>query len=507
MIGKRELSIEDYKAILRRRKWLLIVPAAVFAVGAYLVSLILPARYTSETVVLVEAPAVSPDIVKPIIGGDINQRLATMREEILSRTRMQKIIEKFDLYKEDIGRRPMEELVARLRNSIEVSAVSPMDRTRANGLPGFTIDATAGQPLLAQQICTEITAMFLRENVVVSEREAEDTTDFIDKQLQEAKAKLDEQDAKLADFQRRYMGSLPDESQTNFSVLTGLSARLDSVTQSISQAQQDKLLLESTLSQEIAASKLTQTGPSPDTLAQQLSTLQNQLAALRVRYTDSYPDVIKLKSEVAELQQRMQKDALHNQQAHEANTPGLPVDTPQVQQVRAQLQQIDVTIQAKTAEQARLQQEMKQVQAKLELTPAVAQQYKALTRDYQTALSIYNDFLKKQSDSEVSRDLLRRQQGEQFQVLDPPSLPQEPTFPKRRVFVLGGFVGGLGLGFAIVFFLEAQDTTLHTDKDVEQLLKLPTLALIPFVVPKQGNGELDFRVSRLNHPKNPSIRR
>jgi len=118
----------------------------------------------------------------------------------------------------------------------------------------------------------------------------------------------------------------------------------------------------------------------------------------------------------------------------------------------------------------------------------VAQQYKALTRDYQTALNIYTDLLKKQNDSEMSRDLLRRQQGEQFRVLDPPSLPQQPTFPNRRLFAFGGLAGGLGFGLAIAFLLEAQDTTLKTDKDVEHLLKLPTLAVIPAIKPVRVNG-------------------
>jgi polysaccharide chain length determinant protein (PEP-CTERM system associated) len=487
MIGQHELTIEDYKTILRRRMWLLIIPAVLFSVSAYGISLFLPARYMSETVVLVEAPAVSADLVRPI-GGDTNQRLATMREEILSRTRLQQIIEKFNLYREDLGKHPREELVARLRSSIDVSAVRPMDRTNASGLPGFTIDVMAGQPQLAQQICTEITSMFLQQNVIVSERKAEDTTDFISRQLQEAKAKLDDQDAKLADFQRHYMGALPDEAPTNFSLLTGLASQLDSVTQSLNRAQQDKLFLESALSQQIASAKLSQTADNPDTLSRQLAALQDQLASLRTKYTDDYPDVSKVKNEITHLQQRMDEQAANAQAAKETDKLGLPVDTAQAQQLRAQLHQIDVNIHERMAEQLRLQQQINRVQGKLELIPAVAQQYKALTRDYQTALNFYNDLLKKQTDSEMSRDLLRRQQGEQFRVLDPPSLPQQPTFPNRRLFAFGGLAGGLGLGLAIAFLLEAQDTTLRTDKDVEHLLKLPTLAVIPAIKLAKVNG-------------------
>jgi polysaccharide chain length determinant protein (PEP-CTERM system associated) len=487
MIGQHEMTIEDYKTILRRRKWLLIIPAVVFSVSAYLISLFLPARYKSETVVLVEAPTVSSELVRPI-GGDTNQRLATMREEILSRTRLQQIIEKFNLYREDRVKRPMEELVATLRSAIEVSAVRPMDRTNASGLPGFTIDVTAAQAQLAQQICTEITSMFLQQNVIVSERKAEDTTDFINRQLQEAKAKLDDQDAKLADFQRRYMGALPDEAQTNFSLLTGLASQLDSVTQSINRSQQDKLYLESALSQQIATAKLSQTTGNPDVLSRQLAALQDQLSSLRIRYTDEHPDVLKVKNEIAQLQQRMNEQASPANAENEAGKQGTSTDTPQAQQLRAQLHQIEATIHERMAEQSRLREQISRVQAKLELTPAVAQQYKALTRDYQTALNIYTDLLKKQNDSEMSRDLLRRQQGEQFRVLDPPSLPQQPTFPNRRLFAFGGLAGGLGFGLAIAFLLEAQDTTLRTEKDVEHLLKLPTLAVIPAIKPVRVNG-------------------
>lgn len=500
---QRELTIEDYKTIVRRRKWILTIPMVVCSVSAYAVSLFLPARYKSETVVLVEAPAVSSELVKPI-GGDTNQRLATMREEILSRTRLQQIIEKFSLYREDLGKHPMEELVGRLRNSIDVSAVRPMDRTNANGLPGFTIEVIAGQAHLAQQICTEITSMFLQQNVIVSERKAEDTTDFISRQLQEAKGKLNDQDARLAEFQRHYSGSLPDEAQTNFSVLSGLASQLDSVTQSLNRAQQDKLFLESALSQQIATAKLSQSVDNPDTLSRQLSMLQDQLATLRTRYTDDFPDVKKLKNEITQLQQKRDEQAAEARADSEIDRPRSSIEAPQTQQLRAQIHQIEVSIRERMAEQSRLQQQINRVQAKLELTPAVAQQYKALTRDYQTALNIYTDLLKKQSDSEMSRDLLRRQQGEQFRVLDPPNLPNQPTFPNRRGFAFGGLAGGLGIGLVIAFLLEAQDTTLRNDKDVEVLLKLPILALIPATRPSSrvsgNNGSANRAQPRSDEP-------
>jgi len=491
MVIQRELTLDDYIAILRRRAWIIVVPAIVFAIGAYTISLFLASRYTSQTVVLVEEPAVPESLVKPVIGGDTNQRLATMQEQILSRTRLQQIIEKFNLYTDETRRKSMEDLVAQLRKSITVSPVRAMAETRASGLPGFTVSVVASEAYTAQQICTEITSFFMQQNVLIRERRAEDTTQFITKQLAESKRKLDEQDSRLAAFQRRYMGELPDQMQTNFSLLTGLSSQLEATSQALNRAQQDKIFVQSALDQPVAAK--TAAAPSivtdPDLLQKQLGILQGQLAALQAQYTEAHPDVRRLKKDIAQLQRKIDEEAPSHSAQPGPAAEVLVTDAPRIQQLRAQLYQINRTIQDKTAEQSRIQQQISKLQGKLQLTPAIAQEYKALTRDYQTAVNVYNDLLKKQSDSEMATDLERRQQGEQFRVLDPPSLPQKPTYPNRPFFGVAGFMGGLAFGLAIVFVIEAQDTTFRTERDVERLLKLPALAMVPLLnAPKASNN-------------------
>jgi polysaccharide chain length determinant protein (PEP-CTERM system associated) len=475
----------------------------VFAIGAYTISLFLASRYTSETVVLVEEPAVPESLVKPVISGDANQRLATMQEQILSRTRLQQIIEKFGLYKEEASRISMEDMVALLRKSITVSPVRAMAETRASGLPGFTVSVMANQAYTAQQICTEITSFFMQQNVLIRERRAEDTTDFITRQLTDSKRKLDAQDAKLADFQRRYMGELPDQMQTNFSLLTGLSTQLEATSQALNRAQQDKMFIQNILDQQPLVRTAVSAAPAdPDILQKQLENLQSRLATLQPQYTDAHPDVRRLKKDIAQLQRKIEEESANRKsQPPVAEKDVVVAETPRVQQLRAQLYQINRTIEEKTAEQSRVQQEISKLQSKLQLTPAIAQEYKALTRDYQTAVNVYNDLLKKQSDSEMATDLERRQQGEQFRVLDPPSLPQKPTYPNRRVFGVGGFMGGLAFGLAIVFALELQDTTLRTERDVERILKLPTLAMIPLLeIPKASQNHVKAGIVQGSEP-------
>jgi uncharacterized protein involved in exopolysaccharide biosynthesis len=188
--------------------------------------------------------------------------------------------------------------------------------------------------------------------------------------------------------------------------------------------------------------------------------------------------------------------ANHSETTRQTGAANSVTETPQIQQLRAQLHQIDVTVRQKSDEQSKIQKDIGRLRERLQMSPAVEQEYKSLTRDYQTALGIYNDLLKKQNDSEMATDLERRQQGEQFRVLDPPSLPQKPTFPNRPLFALGGLAGGLAIGLGIAFLMEAQDTTLRTERDVELLLRLPTLALIPTIKSNGNDGSHKMDLER-----------
>jgi polysaccharide chain length determinant protein (PEP-CTERM system associated) len=487
MLGHRRLETQDYVAILRRRWWLLIGLTALGLTVGYSVCRVIPNQYTSQTLVLVEPPTVPDSYVRPVITEDLNQRLASMQEQILSRTRLQQIVQQFGLYKKEANQAPTENLVGRLRRSIVVTPVTPMPQTRAQDLPGFYVSVTMDDARLAQQVCSEITSMFLEQNLRLRQQLSQNTTDFLTKQLEEAKARLDDQDAKLAEFQRRHIGELPDNQQTNLSLLSGLTTQLEAVTQVVSRVEQEKAFAKTLLTQELAAWKASQQGQNPQTLQQQLTDLQNQLGTLRARYTDSHPDVVKIKSEIARVQKQIDDAVAQGQgPAVDKDAKSPHVEPAHIQQLRAQLEQDDVIIRTHTKEQEQFQQQIKVLQSRVQMTPTVEQEFKMLTRDHQTALELYNDLLKKQNQSAMATDLERRQQGEQFRILDPPSLPEKPSYPDRLLFSLGGLGGGLGLGLGLTLLLEWRDQTLRTERDIEVCLQLPTLAVIPSLKPSRG---------------------
>src|SRR5579864_295700 len=225
MLGHRAMSMEDYTGILRRRIWLIVVPAIVLSVAAYLVSLKLTKKYESTTKVLVEGQRVSSDLVKNFDTEDPGEKLASLKEQIMSNSRLQPIVERFGLFN-DKGL-TIDARVAELQKVIVVAPIDQMPGTRPNTLPGFHISVTLSDPRLAQQVCADITSMFVEEDTKSREAASANTTDFMGEQVEAARMKMNEQDQKLAQFKQQYLGALPDQEATNLSLLTGITTQLD----------------------------------------------------------------------------------------------------------------------------------------------------------------------------------------------------------------------------------------------------------------------------------------
>lgn len=474
MIGHRQLTMTDYGTILGRHKRTLILLAILGPALGYLLCFVLPKQYTSQTVILVDQPAVPASYITDISTGDIKQRLTTLQQQILSRSRLEGIINKLNLFPEERRQQAsMEDLVDRLGKKISVTPVKPMAESNSTQLPGFIIKVTDRDRALAQKICSEVASVFINENQRVRHDQATDTTVFLTKQLEDAKAKLDDQDAKLAAFKSKYAGALPDEQQANMGLLAGLNTQLDASTQALSRAQQDKSFTESMLAQQLAS----QSTDNPSA-AKQLTEMQGELSALLAKYTEDHPDVIRLRQSIADLKQKM---AANSSSASAGASPAAGVEAPEVQQLRAQVHQYDSIIKEKTAQQRDIQRQIGLYQSRMQVSPNVEEQYKLLTRDHESASTFYNDLLKKRSEASMVSDMNHQSANAEFRILDPANLPDGPSFPNRLYFVLGGLAAGLALGVAFTALSEIRDKSLRTEEDVEFFLQLPTLANIPSV--------------------------
>lgn len=488
MLGHRELTVDDYLEILRRRYWILLLLAALGATGAYLYSRTLPNEYLSRTLVLVQQAKVGSHFVTPVVSEQINERLQIMQEQTLSAANLQPIIERYQLFKKEFPDATMTERVKRLRAAVAVTPVQPMIQTPWSGVPGFSIRVTLNNPRVAQQVCSEITSMFLDQNARWRSQVAQDTTNFLSKQIDDAKHSLDQQDAQLTAFKVRYLGKLPDQAQTNMHMLASYNSQLGAVTESLNRTQQDKVYLESQLAQQTASWKATRSGSNLLTLEEQLATLRNKLVTMRAQYTDDYPDVIRLKRDISHMQEKV--DAA---KAAEAKSPakaagdGPAYAEPQaIRDLRHQIAQYDDVILSKTKQQAALQKQIQVYEARVQMSPLIDQKFKELTRNYQTALDFYRQLLTKKAQAEMGADLERRQQGQDFSVIDPATLSSTPTSPKRALFAGGGAGAGLFLALGIALWLELRDKLIRTERDVEFYLEATTLALVPALGKRDG---------------------
>ncbi len=487
MIGHRPLVPEDYLGILKRRWWIILIPLLILPMISYAFSYLIPPRYLSQTLVLIEGQKVPDNYVRSVVSTDIDSRLASMKEQILSRSHLQPIIERYNLYGNQHS--DLDDRIEMVQKDIEIKPIHS-EVAHAGGLPGFFITFKADDAHTAQLVCSDITSLFLNENLRLREQSAEGTTDFIKSQLNDAKHSLDEQDAKLAAFERQYIGRLPGEAASNSDMLSSLNTQLEAVTQQIARAEQDKSYMQAMLAQQgqatpISTSNGTTTYTSVPGAAQQeasveLQALQAQEADLLSHYTSDYPDVIAIRKKIAETKTRLAQAPRATVSSGSSPVFAPSRESAGIQQLRAQLRSADVGLDERRKQQAQIQAQIGNYQSRVESSPAVEEQYKQLTRDYQTAQGFYDDLLGKMNQANMATDLEKRQQGEQFRIMDEANLPDAPFSPKRGLFLGSGAAFGLALGLAIAGLIEFRDTTLRSERDVWHFTKLPTLGMVGF---------------------------
>jgi polysaccharide chain length determinant protein (PEP-CTERM system associated) len=475
MLGHRELTMRDYAGILKRRFWLILASAVLFLAIGFGISYELPPQYVSQTLVLIEQQKVPEDYVKPVVNEDLNGRLASMKEQILSRSRIEPIITRFDLF--GGNKYTMDDRVDMTRKAIGIKPIPYGQSSR--GMPGFFITFKAQDARTAQQVCGEITSLFVSENLSAREQSAEGTTDFLKQQLEDSKRNLDEQDAKMAAFESKYLGRLPSQEPANANTLQALTAQLDVATQTVSRLQQNETFIEALIAQQPQGSASIDpvTGKS-ETVDAQLKEAIRQEKEMEAIYTPDHPDIIAMKRRIANLR----AEIVHEPSAPaKAETAINSSDSPQLQQLKTQLRAIKLSLASAKQDQARIEEKVRSYEAKIESSPMIEEEYKQVTRDHETALQFYNTLLTKMNESTMATALEHRQQGEQFRVMDAPNLPDEPTFPDRRIFAGGGLAFGLFLGLLLAALLEYRDTSVRNERDIWAFTKLPTLAIISYI--------------------------
>ena len=508
MIENRELTMDDYLAIVRRRLKVVLIPLLMAPLAGYLVSHAFSPKYTAQTTVLVEGQRVPDNMVQSMVVQDVGQRIQFMRQTLLAANRLRPILEQAGIPAEEQGRvvkdvqqnltldpMPGDIAAAAAQKSGGSTTAKRKPTGNSPSIAGFYVDYTSSNAQQAQRICNEFASALTLENLRTRVDIVKGTTDFLGQQVKDAKQALDEVDQKLADFKKEHSGQLPSDQDTNVKMLISLNSQLDATTQTLGRAQQDKTYTESMLSQQIAAWKASQSTTNPQTLEQQLTNLQAQLLQLQARYTPDHPDVIKTKADIASVQKKLDEVNAAAGKATDTTEKANVSEPAEIRQLRLQIHQYEQVIAQSTADQKKLQSAIELYRSRSNVSPTVEGQYDQLQRDRDNAQKVYLDLLSKKSATDVSQSMESQQQGEQMIVIAPPGAPDSPSFPNRLYFAGGGLGAGLALGIALAVWLEVRDKAIRTEKDAAAAMDLPLLVSVPWVVEEEvvaSNGKRRF---------------
>jgi protein tyrosine kinase modulator len=508
---EKSLDIHDYIEIFLRRKWYFFIPFVVILVAAVLYAFSLPKMYRATTLVLVTPQKVPENFVRPTVTSRIEDRLQSISQEIMSRTRLEMVIAEFKLYAEQGKSLSQEEIVEMMRKNIQVEI---------KGKEGFfTISYIGGDPKMVTMVTNKLASLFIEENLKLRELQAQGTSDFLTVELNAMRTKLEEQEATITNFKKQHISELPEQRDANLRILEQLQLQSQKVNDNLKAAQDRKVIIQKQLSDmkiQMAIGRPSENPPSesPENPKQegaatttesdssqlplptrrgvsyyeaQLTRGRALLSELKSKYTAKHPDIVRAERHVADLEEKVEKMKARETGENTKVRETAMLDPSVVASFKAMENQLIATeleMRRLHDEDAKIKARIAGFQARIENTPMRELAMANLARDYQNTKESYHTLLKKSQEAQQAENLERRQKGEQFKVIDPARIPEKPLRGKVLKILLFGFLAGLGFGLGMVFLREQMDRSFRDADDLEATLEHRVLANIPKIEKK-----------------------
>jgi polysaccharide chain length determinant protein (PEP-CTERM system associated) len=491
-------SVGEIARIVVRHWWVILLPTVLGTAAAFGVSRRLPNQYQSQTLIMLVPQRVPDSYVKSTVTARIEDRLATLEDQILSRSRLERIILDLNLY-EDLRRAlPMEDVVLRMRRDI-----GPI---KSEGKESFRISYVSRDARTAQKTTERLASLFIEENLRDRENQAEATNQFLDSQLEDARRRLIEHERKLEKYRSQYSGELPSQAAANLQAIQNVQVQLQTLTEATDRARERRLLLERQLvevqSDPIAVTPTATGAPvAPvESTAQQLQAAEARLQLLQTHATPDHPDVKMMQRTIRDLRAKLESEVrpMPNTGVEPSALAPESLRQRRLRDLKSQVEDIDRQIAEKQEQERRLRGLIATYETKLDAVPKHESELVELTRDYATLQTSYQSLLTKREESKIAANLERRNIGEQFKVLDPARVPERPFSPNRLLINLGGAGGGFALGAVIMLALEFMDTTLKSEENVIRLLNVRVLGLVPMMFSAEDRRRRRLRSAMLS---------
>jgi polysaccharide chain length determinant protein (PEP-CTERM system associated) len=494
MIPKDGLTIDYALAAFRRRFWYVVIPFFVVFMTAIVYCIKAPKLYRSTSLILIQPQEVPADYVKSTVTSDVSSRINSITDEVLSRSALRELIEKFDLYPKLKASGKMDEAIETLRKTIAIK-IKEIGAGRGTSPSSFEVSFEGREPRTARDVTANLANLYVDYNYRIRAEQAAGTLQFLDRELERVRETLRQKEEMVRQFKEKHDGLLPEQMENNSRILAQLQQQLDSINTSLERAEDRKVLLQT----QSSSLRALQPGAGGQTeTPTTLEGLRQELQRLQSRYSDKHPDVIRIKRLIAAAEKGEQTSSGHAVVGETAGS-GRTTDTQRLISVQqgglsTQLRLVEREILALRQEKEKTRSEVQDYRRRIEAGPKVEQLFVDLRRDYQQASDNYQSLLQRKMQAQLAENLERTQKGEQFKILDAANLPRTPSKPDVRKILPVGLMAALGCSFGLAFLLEHLDRAFWSRKEVEGVLGIPLLVTVPFI---QTAKDLQKRKVRL----------
>jgi len=528
---EQEKSIQDYLAIVSRRKVAIISTGIIVFLLGLITALVWPPTFKSSATILIKEQEIPSELVRSTVTSFAAQRIQTISQRVMTRPNLMEIIEKYNLYVDERKRYTTEEVLEEMRGDIGLDMISADVMDPRTGRPGvatiaFTLSFLNSSPGAAQKVAGELTSLFLAENLKNRKDKAAETYTFLTDETAKLEQRIAESGKQLAEFKEKYANSLPEMATINLSMLNRTESDLDLVEAELRALKERKFYLESQLSQINPLTNMrSATGQSILDPSSRLKALESEYASLSARYSNEHPDIVKIKREIEGLRAQTGQSASSQEQAisltkkrseyaalekkYSANHPdviklkaeitileksiaaqpaqpetqvmALNPDNPAYISAQTQLKTIETEIQSNTSRKERLDKKLRELEENIAKSPQIEKEYMVLSREQKSALARFQDIKARQMEAEIGQELEKESKGESFVLIDPAQYPEKPVKPNRIAIVFLSLIFSMAAGLGVAIVKEAMDGSVRGVSGVSKMLTAAPLAVIPII--------------------------
>jgi uncharacterized protein involved in exopolysaccharide biosynthesis len=523
-------DFKDYLKIVKRRRKFILIPLLSISLLSIVLSVVLPSVYRSTATILIEEQEIPSELVKSTVTTFADQRIQIISQRIMSRANLMEIVKKFDLYTDELKSKTEERVLEKMRKSIKVETVSADVIDPRNGVPtkatiAFVLAFDSSSSGLAQKVANELVSLFLKENLKARTEAAENAAMFFTEEKRRLKDNISELQAQLAEFKEKNLTQLPEANQLNLQEFTNFNNQLMGLDNMERSAQERRIYLEGQLATiDPNTTSTNAIGTRIFDMKDRLKELQSQYPSVASRYSDTHPDVLKIKREIDSLQKeigtsndlnsltaeltdkkaelalilkqysekhpdviKLQKEITALQQTlseakqHEYSSVATEPDNPAYISLKTQIEAANNELKSIALTRAKLTEKIETLREKLRTAPLIEKEYINLVQDLENTHNRYRGVDAREMEAQIAQQLELQKKGEHFTLIDPPQEPLEAYSPNRLVIMILGFVLALASGFGSAALIEMLDTAIHSEKNITAILGVAPLATIPYL--------------------------